>query len=160
MTASPFLPVEPLNDLIRPDFSPVKPESRFYVNIPSEQGEDLSKEPVARLLGCRVLLLRAIKGDRQGQAISSIPGFILPDTYQHGYNTFTCLAVGPGEWVKCKKKRLWIEPEVRPGDYCVSQHWTQTTMHPHWHPPVYLDEVDGRGRVILDCRFVEFVFNP
>lgn len=136
------------------------PYNRFYMRHPGTTGFDQPNEPVGRLLGNRVLLLRVLKGDRQGQEVSKIPGFVMPDLYMKGYNAFMVLAVGPGEWVKRKKKRVWIQPQVEPKEYTISNHWSQAADHPTWHQPEYLDEVDGRGRVIVDARFLEISWKP
>lgn len=104
-----------------------------------------------RILGCRVLLVRIEEN------ITHSGRFVLPDTYKHGSVMFRVLAVGPGEFVKQGKKRLWIQPEVTPGDCVVSRHWTQSNepRTETWHAPQYLDDCGGAGRVIVDVRFCE-----
>lgn len=156
--SSPFLNGEPVTDNIVafPVADDRVKNSRFYVN-PPYAGMDTAAEPVARLLGNRVMLLRVLAGDRQGEIKN---GIVMPDTYQLGYNTYVVMAVGIGEWVKLKKRRVWIQPECSVGDYCISNHWARATEHQGWHMPVYLDGVDGRGRVILDARFAELTWKP
>jgi hypothetical protein len=116
-------------------------------------GQPLSEIPVARLLGCRVLL------DRLDQDNNKIGHIFLADAYHHGSITFKCLATGPGEWVRGRKKgsRVWIEPEHKPGDICFCHAFFRAGDHPEYHQPVWLDDAGGRGRVCLDCRFVEYV---
>jgi hypothetical protein len=135
-----------------PPHSGNKLQSRFYVDRPAP-GQDLSKIPIGRLLGCRVLL------DRIDQERTKIGRFFMADTYQHGSCTFKVLAAGPGEWVRGQKKgsSIWIEPEVKPGDICLSYHFFRSNEHPGWHQPQWLDDSAGRGRVSLDCRFVELI---
>jgi co-chaperonin GroES (HSP10) len=113
-----------------------------------------------RLLGCRVLL------QRMEENITHSGRFLLPDTYKHGSVMFLVLAIGPGEWVhkktgkfvgESRKYHLWIKPQVKPGDCVVSRHWLQAEdpRCKTWHKPEYLDNCDGSGRVIVDCRFLE-----
>jgi co-chaperonin GroES (HSP10) len=107
-----------------------------------------------RILGCRVLLVRIEENwTHSGR-------FLLPDTYQHGSVQFRVLAVGPGEWVKIGKKRIWIPVEVAPGDCVISRHWVQAQdpRNATWHQPQFLDNVDGSGRVIVDTRFCELLW--
>lgn len=101
-----------------------------------------------KLLGNRVILRRV-------EESVSFSGFILADPFHHGQIVFEVVAVGPGRWVSNPrtKKSVFIVPEVQPGDQVVSLHWFQTTEHPDWHKPEYLDNVDGSGRIALDARF-------
>jgi hypothetical protein len=133
----------------KPDFS------RFYLHRPNP-GQDLCEIPIARLLGSRVLL------DRVSPEANKIGRFFFIDTYQAGSVMFKVLAVGNGEWrpVGKKKRMAWIEPEVQPGDVCVSHHFFRASEHPDWYQPVYLDDPGGLGRVALDCRFAELAWNP
>lgn len=109
-----------------------------------------------RILGCRVLLLRIEEN------ITASGRFLLPDTYQHGSVMFRVLAVGPGEqvWNKRKRIRIWVPVEVNPGDCVISRHWTQSgePRTQTWHVPHFLDDVSGRGRVIVDSRFCELKY--
>jgi co-chaperonin GroES (HSP10) len=109
-----------------------------------------------RLLGCRVLLLRIEEN------ITASGRFVLPDTYQHGSVMYKVLAVGLGEWVKERKKRRWIAPQVEPGECVVSRHWVQAQDpgKASWHSPQYLDDQGGAGRCIVDSRFLELTWNP
>lgn len=105
-----------------------------------------------RLLGNRVLLLRIEVEDQKSGGIH------LADTYKKGSVIFRVLAVGPGRWIKKGRKYVWISPEVKPGDVVGSHHATDATLHPDWHIPHCLDTADGRGRVALDSRFCELIF--
>ena len=129
--------------------------ARFYMTVPTG-GVQPEGAPVARLLGNRVLLLRILRGD--GGMQRSDVGLYMPDTYQKGYNTFKVLAVGPGRLEKRREKMVWVQPEVEPGDFCISNHWAGASEHPEWHQPVWLDAYDGSGRVILDARFINSVW--
>jgi hypothetical protein len=107
-----------------------------------------------KLIGNRVLLLRV-------ETAVTASGFIRPDVLNQGQIVFRCLDVGPGEWLRPRRKPpYFIKPEVQAGQLCVSQHWSKTTEYPHWHAPQYLDYEDGRGRVILDARFCWLAWWP
>ena len=103
-----------------------------------------------RPLGNRVMLERV-------ETAVTRSGFVLHDHWQFGSVIHTVLAVGPGGWVWNKKrtKRHWITPTVQPGETVISFHGTRASEHPDWRQPVYLDHSDGRGRVIVDSRFIE-----
>jgi co-chaperonin GroES (HSP10) len=86
-------------------------------------------------------------------------GFFLADPFKRGNLVFEVLAIGPGRTLKhpFKNKSVFIKPEVAPGDKVISRHWFTASEHPSWHKPEHLDGVDGRGRVILDARFIECI---
>ena len=107
-----------------------------------------------RILGNRVLLQRIEDGLSKG-------GIVAPDFWKHGSTMHKVLAVGPGGWAwnRKKNKRHWECPPVQPGDTVLSFHATRASEHPNWKEPVYLDHADGRGRVVVDSRFIELAFN-
>jgi len=131
--------------------------ARFYLD---PHPEDLNTAEVARLLGNRVLLFR---DEADMKRLPS--GLFFRDTYGIGSMLHKVLAVGPGTWVKqpMKHKRwrwIWITPDCERGDIVISDHWTSASEHPHWHPPRFLDDAGGRGRVIVDARFIWMKYNP
>jgi co-chaperonin GroES (HSP10) len=103
-------------------------------------------------LGNRVLLLRL-----EEEEIVNSSGLVIPDTWKHGSVVHKVLSVGPGGWVwnVKKKKRRWETPQVMPGDVVISTHFFSASEHPNWKEPVYLDYADGRGRVLVDSRFIQ-----
>lgn len=131
-------------------------ESRFYTE-PTRYGVMRSTDETARLLGNRVLLLR-----KEPDSIrTGGDKLIIPDKFNTGSYTFWVVAVGPGEWVyfknRGKTRKLWIQPEVKRGDLVCSRHWWRSSQYPGWHQPVYLDDVEGEGRTVVDARFVEYI---
>lgn len=115
------------------------------------------QDEVLKLIGNRVMLAR------MEDSLVSQGGVWLPDRKETGV-IHRCIGVGPGEWILCGKegKRKWkfIQPEIAWGEMCVSYHFFRSSETPKWHQPVYLDHADGRGRVILDARFVELTWTP
>lgn len=101
-----------------------------------------------RLLGNRVLLERIEDNYSTG-------GFLLPDVFKAGSVIFKVLDVGLGKWPK-----FHISPEVEIGDYCMCRAWQDASLHPEWHQPVYIDHADGRGRCIVDARFLLLRWKP
>jgi co-chaperonin GroES (HSP10) len=99
-------------------------------------------------LGCRVLLLPF------PEAQTTASGFVLPNTYKRANIKFRVEAVGPGEFVRRKKKPpIWVAPEVRVGDIVFSRHWLSEPP-PGFHRPAYIDCEDESSRVIVDARLL------
>lgn len=155
MDASPFIQRQSTRDNPKIVMIPTPNPARFYVERPGPDA-DLSQQRIGQLLGNTVLL------DRIGNEQNRIGSFWMVDSYQLGSILFKVLAVGPGGKVKHffkPKKFKWnfLQPECAPGDVVVSRHFDNASQHPTWVQPRYLDTADGRGRVILDARFIECV---
>jgi co-chaperonin GroES (HSP10) len=123
--------------------------SRFFLDRANPSGQ------TAKLLGHRVLIYRVEMELYRAQS-----GLLLADHWKHGSYVFKVMAVGPGGWAKHTGKKgkaiwTWLKPEVDVNDFCVSYHWKTAPAHPSWIQPTYLDNVDGSGRIVLDCRFIE-----
>lgn len=71
---------------------------------------------ITKLLGNRVLLKPLAK------PVQSAGGILIPQQYQDDSKLYEVLAVGPGEWVRNKKKKLVFQPmQVKPGDKVLAE---------------------------------------
>ena len=71
---------------------------------------------ITKLLGNRVLLKPLAK------PVQSAGGILIHQQWQDDQKLYEVLAVGPGEWVKNKKKKLVFHPmQVKPGDKVLAE---------------------------------------
>jgi co-chaperonin GroES (HSP10) len=78
---------------------------------------------IKRVLGNRVILKPL------PQAQQSAGGIAYPQQYRDDNKTFEVIAVGPGEWVRNKKKKLVFKPmEVKPGDKVLADLYSDHTI--------------------------------
>lgn len=123
--------------------------------------------PLITPTGNHVLLSRIEATEHEIEMPDGTKKFLaLHRTYATGGNAsviFRVLAVGPGGYVKGPRKLggwqwVWCQPEVEPGDLCVSFHfYQQEEGGPQCH---FLDNVDGTGRCIVDCRVILIKWKP
>ena len=70
-------------------------------------------------------------------------GLALPNHWKKPNLKYRVLAVGPGAWVKRKKKRVFLSPEVAVGDGVLTRAWIDGGIK---H-----DFEDGSHRLIIDA---------
>lgn len=93
-----------------------------------------------KLLGNSVLL----EPIDAGEQLSSASNLVLVNHHKRANLKFKVVAVGPGAFVKRRKKRVWLQPEVEPGDRVLCNAELDPAIVKH-----SLD--DGTGRVLVDA---------
>lgn len=102
-----------------------------------------------KLQGCRVLLLPYSTNQ------VSNGGICVPDVYGHENTKFRVEAIGPGRWVSRgnKRNKIWVQPEVKPGDIVISKHWCLEPP-PGYHKTHHIDSEVQTSRATVDCRMI------
>ena len=98
------------------------------------------KPTLIRLLGARVHITPLVRK----AAVRSPGGIYLHPSADDDQKQWMVLGVGPGQWQKRGKKRVWITPEVIPGDRVMVDIGTGGTALPD-------------GTWILDYRAGQFL---
>ena len=75
----------------------------------------------------------------------------IPNTFNKPVLVYKVLAVGPGAWVKRGKKRVFLSPEVKPGDRILTKAvFDSTAVKEHF-------SADAKGACIIDACRIEAV---
>jgi co-chaperonin GroES (HSP10) len=78
-------------------------------------------------------------------------GIFLPNVYSQPVIVYKVLMIGPGAWVKRGKKRVFLTPEVKPGDRIITKAmFDHTAVKEHFAD-------DARGACIIDAARIEAV---
>lgn len=93
-----------------------------------------------RLLGARVHITPLVRK----AAVQSAGGIFVPPGGDDDQKQWMVLGVGPGQWMRRGKKRVWITPEVNRGDRVIVDIGTGGTALPD-------------GTWILDYRAGQFL---
>lgn len=103
-----------------------------------------------KLLGCDVLVSPLPDEQKSHEGV-----IVIVNHYKRPVMRFRVVAVGPGKFVPIsKKKRTFVEPEVKPGDIIITRFLVDSSLSqerlPWYRQPYHLE--DGTTRVIIDCR--------
>lgn len=105
---------------------------------------------VWKLLGATVLLQPVLA---PGKTRS---GLYTTNVYDKPAILFRIIGIGPGAMLPKRpgsKKKVWVAPDMLPGQLVLSDHWTRGGEG-KFPAPCHIAREDGKGLVLVDCRYI------